>query len=1350
MANLYDSIRKTFSKPNLNQFVSRASDKYNPFDADFIKRDAEKRRQQQQAYQNRPASQIKPSQFIGPAIGDTFRQAGKAGNDLVVNPIKDVGAGLSIIPEFSGRVFYGLGEEIANRGIKNRQIGDSMFNRISQPYLAEKRLGGIQAKSANVKDILADPNSRRIIGKAAEAPTWAYAGGKTLLAKPIENVGKRILARTAAVVPEALLQSGVDTFIEGDVKNLPRNAAQNIAGMAIFSNALGGYGDFVKSGKQVGLSTKNTPPIEPVKGGVDKLSILKKEYDDLRPKIAGGKGTDAQYNRYREVKDLIKKAENPPRVMPDSNTIEHLNPTGGLLVDYNPKSRMDMSLGKNITTLDKTSGKSADDIITIYRGAPKNQKAINAGDFITTNKELAKSYTGDGNILEMKVRRGDILDDVTEPLGEEYIYRPSLSQPTKGANIDLKPPKELAPRKGGSVGVKVAGDTTPKFLKEGIKYEEPARVLTPDEINRISGRSMLADENKQFKNLFGEWLGKRKSADIEATKIASKYTDIKASEGFDVVRALQGKADAPASAKGQVPRLRQAFDDARKTVMDLDDRIDIGYIDNYVTQIWKESPQQIINKANKMGLSQNLKFANERVIADYDTGIKLGLSPKFKNPAEILKEYLSQGYKLKANLDMADNLYKQGLAVPAQVAKNSPGFEFIKVSGLPNGGIFVPKKTASYFRNAFGSNEAVGKLGKTLEVGAKISRTGQELTLSGGVPGTPINFFGIGAVLQKEVLSGKPVVGLKNMAKASFGDKYAIKYFSKHTDTLKDFAEAGFKVETPYDVSKMIKGNSLQKFADAFKNKNLGELKGVFGEGFHKAIDDPTFKRYIPMVMTENYEKQVAHLVKGGMDEKQAKNIALKTIDSFYNPSKFVEDALSSKTGKDFVGALFFAPKYRKSLIGWYGNLAKDLTKNAASKSARRNQIIFVGMLSSIAASDYANYQINGKHLWENPKGKEDKILVPFGEKTIGIPVLPSLATLPRMAAKGTARLLEGDIAGVGKEAKNVLSMPLKTGGDVLANEDYFGNEIYSEFDNAGQKIGKSALYAAKQFTHPYVRGGIDLATSDKPKYQIASEMAELPLRYYNTKSIKDAPIWAQNDNQKKIGEIQAAIKSGKISQEQGQKQIQKLSGGQIGKSQLLTTTAKGSVVYSDSAGQVKFADSEQEANLSIEKDKLKNSKENFKDLGDLVLRKSPKGDVYDQDKDVYNNSLYFAQLNSYKKSGDLDKWMSTAQKKAETLQILISDPNTDQLDRITYENQLNTLLADAAKYKSYGGFKKGRKGGSSSKTAKISVKTTSPKSPSIKQPKNIASVALKGGKSERKTVKLQTRKGTGNRDLYG
>jgi len=102
-----------------------------------------------------------------------------------------------------------------------------------------------------------------------------------------------------------------------------------------------------------------------------------------------------------------------------------LNPTGGIVTEYKPQERATMPLGENITTFDKTANISPDEMVTIYRGAPKSQKNINAGDFITTNKELAKSYTGDGNVIEMKVPAKHILDDITEPLGDEYIYRPT-------------------------------------------------------------------------------------------------------------------------------------------------------------------------------------------------------------------------------------------------------------------------------------------------------------------------------------------------------------------------------------------------------------------------------------------------------------------------------------------------------------------------------------------------------------------------------------------------------------------------------------------------------------------------------------------------------------------------------------------------------------------------------------------------------------------------------------------------------------------------------------------------------------------------------------------------------------
>jgi hypothetical protein len=113
--------------------------------------------------------------------------------------------------------------------------------------------------------------------------------------------------------------------------------------------------------------------------------------------------------------------------------LDTLNPTGvgsrsGLHAEYNPQIRATQPLSENIVPIYKTMGGSPDDLITIYRGAPKNQKKIVPGDFITDMPELAKSYTGDGNVLSMQVRRGDVLDDIREPLGNEYLYRPNADK----------------------------------------------------------------------------------------------------------------------------------------------------------------------------------------------------------------------------------------------------------------------------------------------------------------------------------------------------------------------------------------------------------------------------------------------------------------------------------------------------------------------------------------------------------------------------------------------------------------------------------------------------------------------------------------------------------------------------------------------------------------------------------------------------------------------------------------------------------------------------------------------------------------------------------------------------------
>lgn len=105
--------------------------------------------------------------------------------------------------------------------------------------------------------------------------------------------------------------------------------------------------------------------------------------------------------------------------------LNSLNPTGTIHADYSPEARASAPLGPDITTLAETMSLPPDSLITIYRGVPNNAtQSINPGDFVTTNAQLARDYAGTGSVIKKQVPVSHVLDSRTEPLGEEYIYRP--------------------------------------------------------------------------------------------------------------------------------------------------------------------------------------------------------------------------------------------------------------------------------------------------------------------------------------------------------------------------------------------------------------------------------------------------------------------------------------------------------------------------------------------------------------------------------------------------------------------------------------------------------------------------------------------------------------------------------------------------------------------------------------------------------------------------------------------------------------------------------------------------------------------------------------------------------------
>ena len=257
--------------------------------------------------------------------------------------------------------------------------------------------------------------------------------------------------------------------------------------------------------------SKTQPPVQ---GGVDTLIQEASKYKSAKEFYLriNDNTRDLLRNKGIRGEEALTEFWNKNAIKSEP-ILDTLNPTGSLYADYNPQSRMTMKLGKNITTYDKTANLKPDEMVTIYRGASKNHKTINPGDFITTKRELAESYTGDKNILELKVKAKDILDDINEPLGDEYIYRPKSKTVVQGGVGDYSPQiptKIISPTieklKGESIDQAIARKIGYQIDNGVVKLEDTpdgwkATILQGDNPQIIRGVKKQQVLNEVYKNL---------------------------------------------------------------------------------------------------------------------------------------------------------------------------------------------------------------------------------------------------------------------------------------------------------------------------------------------------------------------------------------------------------------------------------------------------------------------------------------------------------------------------------------------------------------------------------------------------------------------------------------------------------------------------------------------------------------------------------------------------------------------------------------------------------------------------------------------------------------------------------
>ena len=589
---------------------------------------------------------------------------------------------------------------------------------------------------------------------------------------------------------------------------------------------------------------------------------------------------------------------------------------------------------------------------------------------------------------------------------------------------------------------------------------------TPKEIQRL-----LTDT--RTKNLVGR---------ADANQYALKFKDIPEEDGWKMIQFMQNPSPEtakrlnfePNKYQNEMAEIRKTFDTLRQEA--IDKGIDVGYLDNYVNQVWKEDAGEI---ARRMSISKNPSFAKEKKWPSYEVGMKsikengLGLTPKYTHPAQLVAHYKYQMERALANVELVNGLKDSGYILPSKEAPND--WKYLDIMGLGED-LRAPNNIADAVNTMFDKGS-----GGLMEIPAKISKYMQDITLSGGYK--QFNAFTLGQVI-KEVTSGR----VKSPLKALFMTDSGLKnYADINAKYIKMASEEGINTRLATDYDKM--------FDNLTESKSLTK---IIGEKWDNFISKPTFQKFMPVLQTEFFKDVYEKGIKEGLSPEQARKIAGDSTKNWYG---LIDNFTRSKNVDNTLSALVFAPTYRESMVNfWVKNLQSVTPKNISNATFKQNRKFLAGTAVTFVLFELLNKQLTGHWMHENKEGKGVSIEVPVGkERSWFIPILPSVGTVPRRLVEMGDALVKGDTRTMMQKAGSFLSQPVSLGSQLLSNRTFYGGPIYEEEDNALQRFGKLGGYALEQSSHPFIGEPLAAAQGRKTPTEGLLGMAELPI--YPSKS---------------------------------------------------------------------------------------------------------------------------------------------------------------------------------------------------------------------------------------------------------
>lgn len=664
--------------------------------------------------------------------------------------------------------------------------------------------------------------------------------------------------------------------------------------------------------------------------------------------------------------------------------------------------------------------------------------------------------------------------------------------PIAGAGI-----KKVAGVVGEKIASKGANDVATAITDEALTAAERIKDSgLKAKINSIFNpiKNLAEETQASFKNSAGGQYVSKIKQNILEKRVTAAAEEAGQKLDMNLVHDIESGKATGAFAE----QFRTTADAIRKEATDAG--MDLGYRENYVPHIWKQSEEEIQKIAKGKGFNRKAIAEGKRVIPTYQEGIELGLTPKHTSPAKMLADYASNLEKARTNVALFKDLKEQAVIGSAK----QPGWKMITADAFPkqhNGApMYAPKQVADVLNNVYGASDSL--IEKGLRKTAHFNSMWQDVALAGGIPHTPANFFTFSQMMKEgalglgQVVTGQPIRGAKTIYSpmATF-----VRSFSEKSSTEFQIANEKF-------LTKLARAGAPIQFAEAGTKSGLKDALV-----WDKMFNQPTFGRFMPNLQLST-AKNVYNNLARKMTGEEAMAATADVMKKLYGITDQMATGRASGV-QDLIGSVGFAPKYRESIINVLANTVKSLDpRTYHDVSYSLNRRLAAGMGVTFLLYDQLNQQTTGHGMSKNPSGKELSLAIPYGgkdangdSKVVYIPFMPSFFTLPRAGVDIARGIAKGDekaaLQGVGKFA----SMPIQVGSQLATNQDYFGRPIYvdeqtarntrQEQDSPGTMLKKQGMYLLGQSSPAAVRAGID-AASGKPLEQVAATAGEAPVRF--------------------------------------------------------------------------------------------------------------------------------------------------------------------------------------------------------------------------------------------------------------